>query len=55
MMLKMQLIIPGDLSRGSAPVEAHQVIANVQGATMLSEIAEYSSLKVLEHQYGKSK
>jgi ABC-2 type transport system permease protein len=35
---------------------AHQVIgANVQGATMLSEsLAEYSSLKVLEHQYGKS-
>jgi ABC-2 type transport system permease protein len=29
--------------------------ANVQGATMLSEsLAEYSSLKVLEHQYGKS-
>lgn len=35
---------------------AHQVIgANVQGATMLSEsLAEYSSLKVLEHKYGKS-
>jgi ABC-2 type transport system permease protein len=35
---------------------AHQVIgANVQGATMLSEsLSEYSSLKVLEHQYGKS-
>lgn len=34
---------------------AHQVIgANVQGATMLSEsLAEYSSLKVLEHKYGK--
>lgn len=34
---------------------AHQVIsANVQGATMLSEsLAEYSSLKVLEHRYGK--
>lgn len=34
---------------------AHQVIgANVQGATMLSEsLAEYSSLKVLEHEYGK--
>jgi ABC-2 type transport system permease protein len=28
--------------------------ANVQGATMLSEsLAEYSSLKVLEHQYPK--
>jgi ABC-2 type transport system permease protein len=28
---------------------------NVQGATMLSEsLSEYSSLKVLEHQYGKS-
>jgi ABC-2 type transport system permease protein len=35
---------------------AHQVIgANVQGATLLSEsLSEYSSLKVLEHQYGKS-
>lgn len=35
---------------------AHQVIgANVQGATMLSEsLAEYSSLKVLEREYGKS-
>lgn len=35
---------------------AHQVIgANVQGATMLSEsLSEYSSLKVLEHTYGKS-
>ncbi|MEZ7506787.1 M1 family aminopeptidase [Flavobacterium sp. Arc2] len=35
---------------------AHQVIgANVQGATMLSEsLSEYSSLKVLEHKYGKS-
>jgi ABC-2 type transport system permease protein len=34
---------------------AHQVIgANVQGATLLSEsLSEYSSLKVLEHQYGK--
>lgn len=34
---------------------AHQVIsANVQGATMLSEsLSEYSSLKVLEHRYGK--
>lgn len=34
---------------------AHQVIgANVKGATMLSEsMAEYSSLKVLEHTYGK--
>ncbi|WP_293870394.1 M1 family aminopeptidase [Flavobacterium sp.] len=34
---------------------AHQVIgANVQGATLLSEsMAEYSSLKVLEHTYGK--
>src|SRR5699024_3186119 len=34
---------------------AHQVIGgNVQGATMLSEsLAEYSSLKVLEHEYGK--
>lgn len=34
----------------------HQVIgANVQGATMLSEsLSEYSSLKVLEHEYGKS-
>lgn len=34
---------------------AHQVIgANVQGATMLSEsLAEYSALKVLEHEYGK--
>lgn len=34
---------------------AHQVIgANVQGATMLSEsLAEYSSLKVLEAEYGK--
>lgn len=34
---------------------AHQVIgANVQGATMLSEsLAEYSSLKVLEQEYGK--
>lgn len=36
---------------------AHQVIgANVQGATLLSEsLSEYSSLKVLEHTYGKSK
>lgn len=35
---------------------AHQVIgANVQGATLLSEsLSEYSSLKVLEHMYGKS-
>ncbi|MGY0408920.1 MAG: M1 family aminopeptidase, partial [Polaribacter sp.] len=35
----------------------HQVIgADVLGATMLSEsLAEYVSLKVLEHQYGKSK
>ena len=35
---------------------AHQVIgANVQGATVLSEsLSEYSSLKVLEKQYGKS-
>ena len=35
---------------------AHQVIgANVQGATLLSEsLSEYSSLKVLEKQYGKS-
>ncbi|WP_395061165.1 M1 family aminopeptidase [Flavobacterium sp.] len=35
---------------------AHQVIgANVQGATLLSEsLSEYSSLKVLEHAYGKS-
>lgn len=35
---------------------AHQVIgANVQGATLLSEsLSEYSSLKVLEHKYGKS-
>lgn len=34
---------------------AHQVIgANVKGATMLSEsLSEYSSLKVLEHEYGK--
>ncbi len=34
---------------------AHQVIgANVQGATLLSEsLSEYSSLKVLEHEYGK--
>lgn len=34
---------------------AHQVIgANVQGGTMLSEsLAEYSSLKVLEHENGK--
>lgn len=34
---------------------AHQVIgANVQGATMLSEsLSEYSSLKVLEAEYGK--
>lgn len=34
---------------------AHQVIgANVQGATLLSEsLSEYSSLKVLEHKYGK--
>lgn len=33
---------------------AHQVIgANVKGATMLSEsLSEYSSLKVLEHEYG---
>lgn len=33
---------------------AHQIIgANVQGSTMLSEsLAEYSSLKVLEHEYG---
>ena len=36
---------------------AHQVIgADVLGATMLSEsLSEYVSLKVLEHQYGKSK
>ncbi|MGM0636127.1 MAG: ABC transporter permease/M1 family aminopeptidase [Bacteroidota bacterium] len=36
---------------------AHQVIgANVRGATMLSEsLAEYSSLKVLEKEYGKKK
>ena len=35
---------------------AHQVIgANVQGATLMSEsLSEYSSLKVLEKQYGKS-
>ena len=35
---------------------AHQVIgANVQGATLMSEsLSEYSSLKVLEHTYGKS-
>ena len=35
---------------------AHQVIgADVKGATLLSEsLAEYSSLKVLEHKYGKS-
>lgn len=35
---------------------AHQVIgANVQGATLLSEsLSEYSSLKVLEKEYGKS-
>jgi ABC-2 type transport system permease protein len=35
---------------------AHQVIgANVQGATLLSEsLSEYSSLKVLEHTYGKT-
>lgn len=35
---------------------AHQVIgAYVQGATMMSEsLAEYSSLKVLEHTYGRS-
>ncbi len=35
---------------------AHQVIgADVKGATLLSEsLAEYSSLKVLEHRYGKS-
>lgn len=35
---------------------AHQVIgADVQGATMLSEsLAEYSSLKVLEHEHGKT-
>lgn len=34
---------------------AHQVIgANVKGATMMSEsLSEYSSLKVLEHTYGK--
>lgn len=34
----------------------HQVVgANVQGSTMLSEsLAEYSSLKVLEHEYGKN-
>lgn len=34
---------------------AHQVIgANVQGATLMSEsLSEYSSLKVLEHTYGK--
>lgn len=34
---------------------AHQVIgANVKGATMMSEsLSEYSSLKVLEHRYGK--
>lgn len=36
---------------------AHQVIgANVQGATMLSEsLAEYSSLMVMEHKYGRTK
>lgn len=36
---------------------AHQVIGgNVQGVTLLSEsLSEYSSLKVLEHTYGKSK
>jgi ABC-2 type transport system permease protein len=36
---------------------AHQVIgANVQGATMLSEsMSEYSSLKVLEKEYGEDK
>lgn len=36
---------------------AHQVIgANVQGATMLSEsLSEYSSLKVLEKEYGEEK
>ncbi|SEE35365.1 ABC-2 type transport system permease protein [Tenacibaculum sp. MAR_2010_89] len=36
---------------------AHQVIgADVLGATMLSEsLSEYVSLKVLEHEYGKSK
>ncbi len=36
---------------------AHQVIgADVRGATMLSEsLSEYVSLKVLEHEYGKSK
>ncbi|MEX0719868.1 MAG: M1 family aminopeptidase [Balneolaceae bacterium] len=36
---------------------AHQVIgANVQGATMLSEsLSEYSSLKVLEKEYGERK
>ncbi|HEU4497547.1 MAG TPA: M1 family aminopeptidase, partial [Flavobacterium sp.] len=35
---------------------AHQVIgANVKGATLMSEsLAEYSSLKVLEHKYGKA-
>ena len=35
---------------------AHQVIgANVQGATLMSEsLSEYSSLKVLEKEYGKS-
>ncbi len=35
---------------------AHQVIgANVKGATLLSEsLSEYSSLKVLEHKYGKA-
>ncbi|MDN3706369.1 M1 family aminopeptidase [Myroides ceti] len=34
---------------------AHQVIgANVKGATLMSEsLSEYSSLKVLEHKYGK--
>ncbi len=36
---------------------AHQVIgANVQGATLMSEsLSEYSSLKVLEKEYGKGK
>lgn len=35
---------------------AHQVIgANVKGATLMSEgLSEYSSLKVLEHKYGKA-
>ena len=36
---------------------AHQVIgAKAQGSTLMSEsLAEYSSLKVLEHEYGKTK